>query len=231
VPADEAATGIPDPAHNVDAIPNYSRVCTGSGLDASARCTRAVVAAIDHARRLEGVRPLVLPAGYAQLGVPEQIFVVTNLERVDRGLPPLAGLVAGLNRDAAVGARQADDPPIPGPAYVVVDTEWSGGAWSALDADYGWMYNDGFDSGNLDCPHRKSPGCWGHRRGILDDLGSGPLLVAGAAYDPHGDSSDGDAGGTSMALVLATASARQPLVFTWAQVTGSAAAPQAAGAA
>ena len=69
------------------------------------------------------------------------------------------------------------------------------------------MYDDGFDSGNLDCLHRGAAGCWGHRKGILDDFGSGPNLVMGAAIAMNGDTHRGDQGGTSMAVTLAVADA------------------------
>ena len=48
------------------------------------------------------------------------------------------------------------------------------------------MYVDGFNSGNLDCVHRGASGCWGHRKGILDDFGSGANLVMGAALNADG---------------------------------------------
>ena len=66
------------------------------------------------------------------------------------------------------------------------------------------MYDDGFD-GNLDCTRLGAPGCWGHRKGILDDFGSGANLVMGAAVVPAGDTHRGDRGGTSMAVTLAVA--------------------------
>ena len=75
------------------------------------------------------------------------------------------------------------------------------------------MYDDGYDSGNLDCLRRGAAGCWGHRKGILDDFGSGANLVMGAAVDTTGDTHRGDGGGTSMAVTLAVAaprSARSP---------------------
>ena len=63
----------------------------------------------------------------------------------------------------------------------------AGGSSNGLDAVYGWMYNDGFNSGNLDCEHRGAAGCWGHRKGILDDFGSGPNLAMGAAIAVNSD--------------------------------------------
>jgi hypothetical protein len=80
------------------------------------------------------------------------------------------------------------------------------------------MYDDGYNSGNLDCLRRGAPGCWGHRKGILDDFGSGPNLVMGAALDTSGDNHDGDNGGTSMAVTLAVAGApAHAFTYSWSQ--------------
>jgi len=217
IPPDESDTGIADPARNVTPDPDYLNICAPSGIDDSAVCIDAVLAAIDHARTLEGVRPMVLPTDFAQLSVPEQLFVAVNLERVDRGLAPFVGMTAALDHNAQRGANDANDPPDPGPAYLLVDDEWAGGSANGLDAVYGLMYADGLNSGNLDCRHRGAAGCWGHRNGILDNFGSGDDLVMGAALDVTGDVNSGDVGGTSMAATLAVASKPQPLVYTWAE--------------
>jgi hypothetical protein len=67
--------------------------------------------------------------------------------------------------------------------------------------------------------HRGAAGCWGHRKGILDDFGSGPNLVMGAAIDTTGDRHSGDSGGTSMAVTLAVAGApARSLLYSWNQV-------------
>jgi hypothetical protein len=228
VPASLSDGGIADPPRNVLPKPDYTRSCSGSGLDSSLACVDAALAAVNHARALEGVRPMVLPAGFSSLSVTDQLLVVVNLERVDRGLAPFVGLTAPLNRNAQVGADEADDPPELGPAYQLDDAEWAGGSSNALDADYGWMYDDGYNSGNLDCPRRTSPGCWGHRKGILDDFGSGADLVMGAAYDTASDVHDGDVGGTSMAVTLAVQS-QPPTTFTYTWAQALAALPGGAG--
>jgi hypothetical protein len=216
LPSDESATGIADPRHNVGPDPDYTELCQPVGVDDSPTCLAAVLAAVNHARALEGVRAMVLPPGYATLSVPEQIFVAVDLERVDRGLAPFVGLTTALDANAALGAARANDPPDPGSAYTLVDGEWAGGSANGLDAVYGWMYDDGLDSGNLDCERAGAPGCWGHRKGILDDFGSGADLVMGAAIDPTGDTNPGDRGGTSMAATLAVGDRRPgPLVDTW----------------
>jgi hypothetical protein len=228
LPATESNAGIADPARNVRPVPDFTRVCAGNSLDNSDTCINAALDAVNRAHALEGVRAMVLPTGFAQLTVPEQLFVVVNLERVDRGLSAFNGLSATLDANAQRGADDANDPPDPGPDYVLDDAEWAGGSSNGLDAIYGWMYDDGYNSGNLDCLHRGATGCWGHRKGLLDDFGAGPNLVMGAAIDPTGDHHGGDDGGTSMAVTLAVAGApAHSLVFTWSQVL--AALPSSSG--
>jgi hypothetical protein len=218
IPRSESGTGIPNPKANVTPVPDFTRACASNGIDDSARCTNAALAAINHAHALEGIRPMVLPAGFAQLSIPNQLLVAVDLERVDRGLPPFGGLIAALNENAQRGANDANDPPEPGQAYVLDDAEWAGGSSNGLDAVYGWMYDDGYNSGNLDCQRRSDAGCWGHRKGILDDFGSGPNLVMGAAVDTSADTHRGDHGGTSMAITLAVASApTTSYTYSWAQ--------------
>jgi hypothetical protein len=220
IPASESNTGIPDPTTNVAPMPDFTRVCA-SGLDNSPACLGTALAAINHAHAVEGVRPMVLPPDYAQMGVPEQLFVAVNLERVDRGLAPFGGLTTSLDRNAQRGADAADDPPDPGRGYDLDDAEWAGGSSNGLDADYGWMYDDGYNSGNLDCERRGASGCWGHRKGILDDFGAGPNLVMGAAVTARGDTHRGDTRGTSMAVTLAVARAPVHIyVFGWDAVMG-----------
>ncbi|HWD10112.1 MAG TPA: hypothetical protein VHA57_13575 [Actinomycetota bacterium] len=217
-PANASATHIADPPQTISPNPDYTEVCASSGLDSSSGCIQTVLAAIDNARSQEGVKPMALPPGYAAMTVPDQIFVAVNLERVDRGLPPFSALTTQLDSNAQVGANDANDPPDPGKDYSVVDTEWAGGSSNGLDADYGWMYDDGIGSGNLDCPDKGGPGCWGHRHGLLDNFGTVGTLVMGAAVNPTSDTGD-DKGGPSMAATLAVTSGQTgTLVLSWSQV-------------
>jgi hypothetical protein len=219
IPPWESNTGISDPGHNVLPVPDYTRICAAGGTDSSPACLGALLDAINHAHALEGIRPMVLPVDFGRLSLPDQLFVAVNLERMDRGLPVFVGLTTALDRNAQQGADDANHPPDPGQAYDLDDAEWAGGSSNGLDAVYGWMYDDGFDSGNLDCTHRGAAGCWGHRKGILDDFGSGPNLVMGAAVAVHDDTHRGDKGGTSMAVTLAVASAPvRAFAYSWAQV-------------
>jgi hypothetical protein len=220
-PANLSATDIPNPPNNVNPDPDYTQICAQSGVDSSAPCVNAVLAAIDHARSLEGVLPMVLPADFGSLSIPDQVFVAIDRERVDRGLTPFVGLTAALNANAQIGANTGDDPPLSnlGDDVLTSDSEWAGGFSNGLDAVYGWMYDDGYNSGNLDCETRNAAGCWGHRTGILDDFGTVGTLEMGAAYNPTGCSTaDGCQGDSSAAATLVvTTGAAGPFVYTWAQ--------------
>jgi hypothetical protein len=225
-PANVSATGIPDPPRSISPKPDFTVVCKPSGLDSSPICIDAVLGAINSARAAEGVKAMVLPADFGSLTIPQQLLVAINLERVDRGLSGFAGLTDALNSSAQRGADTADDPPDPGPGYTVADTEWAGGSSNGLDAVYGWMYDDGINSGNLDCPAAGAPGCWGHRHGILDAFGTVGTLVMGGAVNETGDRTTGDKGGTSIAATLAV-SGQPPTAFayTWSPATTSTSAP------
>lgn len=214
-----APSGVPDPKHTEPPDPDYLTRCAQTRLDDSATCLSAVLAAINHARAAEGVRPMVLPHAFIRMNTAEQLFVVINLERVDRNLPPFAGMTRAMDSNATKGAEHAMDPPDPR-NVLGDDEEWSGGAVNALDADYGWMYNDGRGSGNVDCPRTGGAGCWDHRHGILDAFGTVGTMVLGAAYDPKGDTASGGwAGGTSMAVTMAVQLALpRSWVVTWAQI-------------
>ncbi len=200
-----------DPTRTLSPHPDYTKICT-TGLDSSVSCLDAVVAAVDTARAAEGVKPMTLPSDFGRLPVAQQLLVAINLERVDRGLRPFAGLTAALDGNAQRGADMADDPPDPGRAYRIVESEWAGGAANGLDAVYGWMYDDGPGGTNLDCPAKGGGGCWAHRHGLLEDFGPAGTLVMGAAVDPVGDTTPDDPGGTSMAATLAVTASPGPLI-------------------
>ena len=164
---------------------------------------------------------MVLPADFAQLSVPDQLLVAVNLERVDRGLPPFGGLTAALDKNAQRGADDANDPPDAGQSYVLEDSEWAGGSSNGLDAVYGWMYFDGFNSGNLDCVRRGAPGCWGRRKGVLDDFGSCANLVIGAALNASGDTHGAMRGAHPWRSPSRSPARRPAFACRWAQVAAA----------
>jgi len=104
------------------------------GQGPTADCQAAVVWGIDQARAAEGVGPLHLPSDYDTLNVPAQLLVLTDLERVDRGLPGFTALSANLDGLAKTGAVANTDPN--GPAGRTWGSNWAGGEPSALLADY-----------------------------------------------------------------------------------------------
>jgi hypothetical protein len=158
---------------------------------------------IDYCRAQQGVGPLRLPSNFDRLTVPEQALVMIDLERVNRGEVPVAGLTAPLDRLAQQAAVAGTDPAIG------FGDIWEGGATSTVEADYGWMYDDGYLGVNVDCTAPANPACWGPRDIILVDDFSG-ALVAGAGFET------GLSYGNSYALGLADYVPGSRLVFSWA---------------
>lgn len=213
-PSTRSSTNIADPPRDVAPVPDYAASCAPEGADESSGCRTALLAAINHAHELEGVPPLTLPPNYDGLAPPQQLMVVTDLERTSRGLPPFMNETGALDALALEGARSSSDPPSPSSA-VLSDTLWAGGAANALEADYEWMYDDGYGSGNVECRAPEDAGCWAHRKGILDNFGTEDgLLLLGAAYDPTAYK-----GGPSYALCLIVSTDprdAQDADFSWA---------------
>ena len=180
--AEVPRAALANPAHN--ASPPSTTAClngTNQVVDyGTTPCLRSQLAAIDGARAAEGLGPMVLPGWYPRLTVPEQLLVVTDLERQARGLPIFVGLSASLDAMARKGAEAGTDPV--GPADAAWGSNWAGGYPTAVLADFGWMYDDGPGSGNLDCTPRDTAGCWGHRENILGNYGPHPVM--GAASVP-----------------------------------------------
>ncbi len=196
-----------EPSGSVLPVPDYPAACAPIGADTTSTCLRITLEAIDAARAREDLRPMVLPSDFPRLTIPEQLFVAIDRERVDRGLPPFIGLDTALDATAQTGADSAQLPPRPGHTYTSTVTEWIGAVDNGLDADYQWMYEDGPNSGVPGCSDTQSSGCWADRQSVLGRLGS-HHLVMGAGFDPSGDTSSGDRGGSSLAAILAVSSSR-----------------------
>ena len=210
-----------DPANSVPPAPDYPTMCAPVGADTTSTCLRLTLEAIDAARAREALRPMVLPSDFPRLTVAEQLFVAIDRERVDRGLPPFTGLVTALDTKAQMGADSGQLPPGPGHMDNATVTEWIGAVDNGLDADYQWMYEDGPESGVPGCSDAQSSGCWVDRQSVLGRLGS-RHLVMGAGFDPSGDTSPGDRGGSSLAAILAVSSSRavrgghnETYAYTW----------------
>jgi hypothetical protein len=209
-----APTGTGHPSHNIAAKPSYTAACAHFHSN-SADCISTALAAIDRARSFEHVRPMILPDNFAKLTFAEQTFVVSDLERVDRGLRPFRGITARLNQTATAAAQKRIDPT---PATSVVGrlvVLTYGSNWTAnfgpLAGDYGWMYDDGYGSYNVDCTSPAADGCWGHRDVILSTYDDKPLLVSGAGSDKQN-------GLVSLAQMFVGGQGQAPrFTYTWAE--------------
>lgn len=270
---------VANPPANVAPNPNYNH-CAASGLCtagppcytpdfapafASPECEQAELEAIDGARARESVGPMHLPSDFNSLSENEQLLVVIDLERVDRGLPPFAGVVASLSSLAQRGTQVSgqpagtfEDPTLPHGFSVGSGTAFAyschstgshgdacdgsgnpgasiaaGGEIGVLDADYNWMYDDGYGGTNVDCTTPAVPACWGHRDNILGlyptrtRFMSGtrnsalsivsarravPVMGAGS-LQPNGDAQQG-----AWTAIFASVTGKAPaFVYTWAQ--------------
>jgi len=207
------STATGHPKHNIAAKPDYRSACANYKSNSSACITKAL-AAINRARSLEHVRPMILPDNFTKLTYAEQTFVVSNLERVDRGRAPFRGLTSKLNKTAKQAATAQVDP---APAYsavgqfVVMDyqSNWSSN-FGPLAANYGWMYDDGYGSYNVDCTSPAASGCWAHRDIILTRYDK-PSLISGAG-------SDKQSGLVSIAQLFVAGKGQNPtFTYTWRQ--------------
>jgi uncharacterized protein YkwD len=152
----------------------FADACYTSTPNVSA-CDTQALAAINSARAGEGYGPLQLPSNFYQLSTVQQILAVANAERTSRGLPSLPEN-GSLDQMAQQGAQGGYDPEGPGGYAWGSNIAW--GPATALAVDFGWMYDDGPNSPNVDCTASNTSGCWGHRENILSPWGG----ASGAGY-------------------------------------------------
>lgn len=217
-----------NPSRSLPPKPNFmafASPCRRSGNGSA--CNRQVLKAIAHARKvLEKIGGMRFSlAKYLKLTRAEQLFVTADLERTERGLPPATVLSRSLNKIAQVGANRDEDPPLnrvsahlPGGGLVVsLGGNWAGGYPNALAADYGWMYDDGLNSPNVDCSKKNRSGCWGHRDNILRTYSSKSICGGGTSALAMGVGYA--AKGPSETQLFAGVCGRAPTdrVFTWAK--------------
>jgi len=158
-----SAQALADPPQSIAPSPATQQACWSQTPDIAA-CNQDSLNDINNARAQEGLGPLPLPSDFYQLGTVAQILAVANAERTTRGLPALPEN-ANLDQMAQQGAEQGNDPT--GPSGYGWGSNIAWGDPTPLAADFGWMYDDGPDSPNIDCPSAGASGCWGHRHNIL----------------------------------------------------------------
>ncbi len=195
-------------------------------------CNTSALKAIAHARKVqEKIAGMSFSlSAYEKLSPIERLFASVNLERTERGLSPAVVLTRSLDKVAQVGAADDEDPPLqevhsplPGGGHFIgLGANWAGGYGNALGSDYGWMYDDGLNSGNEDCTKSDLRGCWGHRDNILGTFstrahcgGQRSELALGAGYVAKGKSF-----GDSETELFAGVCGATPtdVVITWVKV-------------
>ena len=209
-PSGAAIVPPQNPTSNYQPSPSYGGPCSGSGA-VGPGCP-AGLGMLDALRASEGVVPMSLPSNFGSLPPQQQIFVLTNLERVDRGLAPIAGEASPLDSSAQAGANQGRDPSSP-PYGSSWGSNWASGP-NILWAFQTWMYQDGWGgsgSVNGSCTSPSAPGCWGHRDNVLGGYASPALM--GAGY------SSGGVDGGGVAELLVGGDTHDSPYFNWSQVT------------
>lgn len=180
-------------------------------------CPGEAVAALDQARARLGLPSYILPSNFSALTPAEQVFVLTNLDRVYYGLAPITGLTADLDAAAAAGVRADRDPAAGISSLAAVASNWASGYGDMALAYEAWMYADGPGGNNLDCVTRGAGGCWGHRHNILRPFAAGAPLAMGAAA---GSGADG-VPGYAMLLLEGTPAYHPVYVYTWSQAVAA----------
>jgi uncharacterized membrane protein YgcG len=176
-------------------------------------CVDAAVSYLDQARASLGQPAYVLPADFDSLSPVQQVFILTNSDRLLYGLAPIPGLTAALSQDAAAGVRADNDPQPSDSNAWGWTSNWAGGYENIVLAYEAWMYDDGPGSDNLDCTSTDSTGCWGHRQDILWQFGTGGTLAMGAAAGTDPSNTPGYA----MLLEQSGPGSHPSYTYTWAQ--------------
>jgi hypothetical protein len=194
-------------------------------------CTQFVLRALNTARDGEELPAIVLPSNWYQLKPQEQIFVIVDLERTARGLPPYLGLNRQLHAAAQSAAANEVDPAYAKGFHAGLDPEGVPGmgatlatGYSTLEADYVWMYEDGWGGSasstpNIACTFAGALGCWGHRDQLLGFDGSnnfGVGLHCTTCEMGTGFAMDNGTGSFT-SLIELPAGNPPPMYFTWAK--------------
>ena len=162
------------------------------------------------------------------LPIDQQVLTVVNDERIDRGEQPIEYVTAQLDSYAQGGANAGTDPTFPstvtgGAPITFGGSIWAGGLTSVLEADYYWMYDDGYSgsaTSNSACSASNPSGCWGHRDIILHQFAGcptgPPVLSMGAAF-----SSSGYAGGSIAAIFVSSCAPPTDITASWGQLASA----------
>lgn len=182
-------------------------------------CISASVSYLNQARASLGQPSYALPSDFASLSPPQQVLILTNLDRTLYNLPPITGLTDALDQDAAAGVSSDSDPQPSTSDWYGYTSNAAWGNENIVLAYEGWMYDDGPGSGNVDCTSSNSSGCWGHRHDVLWEFGPGALAGGVAA----GTDNSGDPSYT-MLLMQGSPSYTPVYNYTWSEALADGAA-------
>lgn len=194
-------------------------------------CTAYILQAINAGRSDENLSSMVLPSNWYSLSATQQLFVVANLERTARGLPPYLGINAALSANAQRAAQSNSDPSVAVGFSIGNDAQGDpgmGGAWaggfSVLAADYVWMYDDGWGgsaaaTSNIACTSASAAGCWAHRDELLgSDAPYNPGVGLNCQDCEMGTGYAVVGGSSSFVDLIELPEAGPPIMtFTWAE--------------
>jgi len=232
------SNALADPPANIPPNPPYTFVKGGSyssslpcwlmGQTAwipepsTSQCLTAEIEATNYARATQGLGAIRLPSNWSSLSPEEQLFVITDIERVSRGLPPAVGLSSLVDSYAQSGASAGGDPEFNFAAIATSDwwgSNYASGVLNALDSNYTWMYLDGYGGYNIDCTSPTASGCWGHRRNILNNKGGTLVMGAGDVSQ-----STGLQRMTELFVAVQDSADVPSLFYTWAEAVAAGAA-------
>jgi hypothetical protein len=212
-----------DPSSNFS-VGSLPRACQTDPTGAV--CINASVNYLDQARASLGQPAYALPSNFVALSPPEQVLVLTDLDRTLYNLPPITGVTDALNQDAASGVATDSDPQPSTSDWYGYTSNAAWGNENIVLAYEGWMYDDGPGSGNVDCTSSDPSGCWGHRHDVLWQFGSGALAMGAAAGTDNSGSPS-----YTMLLMQGSPSYTPVYTYTWSQAVANGAGGAGAAAA
>jgi hypothetical protein len=222
-PLAQSASGNPDIDTNI--APNPDFVATCQPTDNTLNCITQELEAIQNAQVQEGLQPITINvAAFTELSMSEQMFVLTDLERATRSLPPVMAMTSQLDSVATKGAVQMTDPALNGwtltggKSAIAWDSNWAGGL-NTVGSDYFWLYSDG-EGYNVDCTPTDQSGCFQHEDNVLapisgtcDNQRTLPQMVMGAGTATTAEYGPSE----SEIIVQECGGLPSDTVFTWSQ--------------
>ena len=204
-----------------------------SSQPTGAACEDAAIYDLDQVRHevFPKAGPYNLPSDFLSLSPIEQWFVLSNLDRSAYGEPIYGGVNDTLSQWAVPECSNpvSEDPrpqasTVEGQQLLQWSSNYANVYPNIVFAYEAWMYDDGYGPGGPnsgDCPTPTSPGCWGHRRDILDNynvcitVNGGPCL--GDLVYPADLAYGASASGEVYRQLLASLGGDPPSSYTWSE--------------